>query len=76
MVNATPIEEGRYIMSLNLNYKPEVVVETENLSREEWLQYRRQGIGGSDVAAIMGFSPFCTKRDLYYDQGRYKTCNG
>lgn len=55
-------------MSLNLNYKPEVVVETENLSREEWLQYRRQGIGGSDVAAIMGFSPFCTKRDLYYDK--------
>lgn len=68
MVNVTPIEEGRYIMSLNLNYKPEVVVETENLSREEWLQYRRQGIGGSDVAAIMGVSPFCTKRDLYYDK--------
>lgn len=55
-------------MSLNLNYQAEVVVETEDLSREEWLRYRRQGIGGSDVAAIMGFSPFCTKRDLYYDK--------
>lgn len=55
-------------MSLNLNYQAEVVVETDNLSREEWLRYRRQGIGGSDVAAIMGFSPFCTKRDLYYDK--------
>lgn len=55
-------------MSLNLNYQAEVVVETENLSREEWLRYRRLGIGGSDVAAIMGFSPFCTKRDLYYDK--------
>ncbi len=55
-------------MSLNLNYKPEVVVDTENLSREDWLGYRRLGIGGSDAAAIMGVSPFCTKRDLYYDK--------
>lgn len=55
-------------MSLNLNYKPEVVVDTENLSREDWLGYRRLGIGGSDCAAIMGVSPFCTKRDLYYDK--------
>ena len=55
-------------MSLNLNYKADVVVDTENLTREEWLDYRRRGIGGSDVAAIMGFSPFCTKRDLYYDK--------
>ena len=49
-------------MSLNLNYKADVVVETENLSREDWLNYRRQGIGGSDAAAIMGVSPFCTKK--------------
>lgn len=55
-------------MSLNLNYQPEVVVVTENLSREDWLNYRRLGIGGSDCAAIMGVSPFCTKRDLYYDK--------
>lgn len=55
-------------MSLNLSYKPEVVVDTENLSREDWLGYRRLGIGGSDAAAIMGVSPFCTKRDLYYDK--------
>lgn len=55
-------------MSLNLSYKPEVVVDTENLSREDWLGFRRLGIGGSDAAAIMGVSPFCTKRDLYYDK--------
>ncbi|MDY5701040.1 MAG: YqaJ viral recombinase family protein [Lachnospiraceae bacterium] len=55
-------------MSLNLNYKADVVVETENLNKEDWLNYRRQGIGGSDAAAIMGVSPFCTKRDLYYDK--------
>lgn len=55
-------------MFLNLNYSPEVVVDTTTLTREEWLEYRRQGIGGSDVAAIMGQSPFCTGRDMYYDK--------
>ena len=49
-------------------HTPLVVVETENLSREEWLDYRRQGIGGSDVAGIMGISPFRTARDIYYDK--------
>lgn len=49
-------------------HTPLVLVETENLSREEWLDYRRQGIGGSDVAGIMGISPFRTARDIYYDK--------
>ena len=42
---------------LNLNYTPEQVVDISHLTREEWLSYRRLGIGGSDVAAIMGISP-------------------
>ena len=45
-----------------------MVVDTEPFSREEWLAYRRQGIGGSDVAGIMGISPFRTARDIYYDK--------
>lgn len=53
---------------MDMNYKAEVFVDTENLSREDWLSCRRGGIGGSDAAAIMGMSPFCTKRDLYYDK--------
>ena len=51
-----------------IRHTPLVAVETENLSREEWLDYRRQGIGGSDVAGIMGISPFRTARDIYYDK--------
>ena len=35
-------------------YTPLVLTETESLTREQWLDYRRQGIGGSDVAAIIG----------------------
>lgn len=49
-------------------YSPLVLAETENLSREQWLEYRRLGIGGSDVAAIFGISPFRTARDVYYDK--------
>lgn len=55
-------------MSLNLNYQPTVVVETSGLTESDWLNYRRLGIGGSDVAAVMGFSPWRTTRDLYYDK--------
>lgn len=51
-----------------VSYKPLVLVDTENLPRTEWLEWRRKGIGGSDVAAIMGISPFRTARDIYYDK--------
>ena len=49
-------------------YKPLVLVDTENLPEDEWLEWRRRGIGGSDAAAILGVSPFATARDLYYDK--------
>lgn len=45
-----------------------VLVDTAGLSEEEWLGYRRRGIGGSDVAAIFGISPFRTARDVYFDK--------
>ena len=47
---------------------PFVLVDTADLPRDEWLNYRRRGIGGSDVAAILGVSPFRTSRDIYYDK--------
>ena len=47
---------------------PVVIVETTDISEEEWLDYRRTGLGGSDVSAVMGVSPFTTARDLYYDK--------
>ena len=55
-------------MSLNLNYEAEVVTETDTLTREQWLGFRKIGIGGSDAATVMGLSPFNTARDLYYDK--------
>ena len=47
---------------------PYVLVVTDGLPREEWLEYRRKGIGGSDAPAVLGVSPFATARDIYYDK--------
>ena len=53
---------------VKLDYQPLVLVDTTNLPHDEWLKYRRKGIGGSDAAAVLGISPFMTARDLYYDK--------
>lgn len=34
-------------------------------TKEEWLQMRKKGIGGSDVACILGHSPFKNAKDIY-----------
>lgn len=36
----------------------QVLVSTANMDRQEWLEWRRKGIGGSDAAAIAGLSPW------------------
>lgn len=53
---------------LNLDYEPEKVVCTKDMPEEEWLNWRRQGLGGSDVSVVMGCSPYRTMRELYYDK--------
>lgn len=55
-------------MALDLNYKPNIFVDTTNLTEEEWLEWRKKGVGGSDVAAALGLSPYRTARELYYDK--------
>ena len=48
--------------------QPDVLTPTAGLPREEWLEFRRKGIGGSDAACVLGISPFRTGVDLYYDK--------
>ena len=45
-----------------------VVVKTADLSREEWLRYRTQGIGGSDVSIIAGINPFRSAHQLWLEK--------
>ncbi|WP_174351849.1 lambda-exonuclease family protein [Paenibacillus sp. JMULE4] len=40
-----------------------VLVETEGLTHDQWLEYRRKGIGGSDIAGICGLSKW--KRPIH-----------
>ena len=38
------------------------------LSREEWLQLRKTGIGGSDAGAICGLDPYSSPMSVYCDK--------
>lgn len=46
----------------------EVLVRTKDLSREEWLENRRKGIGGSDIGAICGVNPWKSPMSVYLDK--------
>ena len=35
---------------------------------KEWLSVRTKGIGGSDVGAICGVSPFSSARQIYFNK--------
>lgn len=42
--------------------------DTRTLTHEQWLKIRKQGIGGSDVAAVLGISPWTSPFMLYQDK--------
>jgi putative phage-type endonuclease len=44
------------------------LVETEDMTHDEWLEWRRKGIGGSDVAAICGLSRYKSALEVYLDK--------
>jgi len=44
------------------------LVKTTEIDREEWLEYRRNGIGGSDAAAIVGLDKYRSAFDVYADK--------
>ncbi len=48
--------------------KAKVVVKTNGLTRGEWLKYRTQGIGGSDVSIIAGINPFKSVHQLWLEK--------
>src|SRR5690606_24085021 len=45
-----------------------VLVPTRGMDREEWLQARRRGIGGSDAAVIAGVDPFRSPIRLWMEK--------
>lgn len=53
---------------INKSYKPIEAHNLLNVTEEEWLQMRTEGIGGSDAAKVLGISPWGTKYDLWHDK--------
>lgn len=45
-----------------------VLVSTENMPYEEWLEYRRLGIGGSDASVVCGVSRYMSPVELWMDK--------
>ncbi|MPV71440.1 YqaJ viral recombinase family protein [Burkholderia sp. BE17] len=44
------------------------LVNTQELSRDDWLAVRRTGIGGSDAAAAVGLNPYMSPLELWLDK--------
>lgn len=45
-----------------------VLAKTAGMPREEWLQWRTKGIGGSDVSIIAGINPFKSAHQLWLEK--------
>ncbi|HKR38412.1 MAG TPA: YqaJ viral recombinase family protein [Paraburkholderia sp.] len=58
MSHAQPAGRSRNRPALRL-------VETKDLSRDDWLAVRRNGIGGSDAAAAVGLHPYMSPLELW-----------
>lgn len=55
------VGRGRYRPALRL-------VETKSLSRDDWLEVRKNGIGGSDAAAAVGLNPYMSPLELWLNK--------
>ena len=49
-------------------HKAKTLVSTVDMSEEDWKAWRRKGIGGSDVAAICGLSPWKSAIQVYLEK--------
>ena len=45
-----------------------VFADTRKMTRDEWLESRRKGIGGSDASAILGLNPYSSPLAVYLDK--------
>ncbi|WP_127484294.1 YqaJ viral recombinase family nuclease [Paenibacillus ehimensis] len=55
-------------MATAMKFHADVFIETDNLTYEQWIDFRRQGIGGSDIAAICGLSKWRTPLHVYLEK--------
>ncbi len=47
---------------------PEIIGQVDTLGRERWLELRRGTLGASDVAAVLGLSPYASAMSVYAEK--------
>lgn len=52
--------------------KANILVSTKNLSNQEWLRWRQKGLGGSDIAPILGISKWSSAVDIWLSKTNQK----
>ena len=46
----------------------DVIADTREITHDQWLEKRKNGVGGSDVAAILGLSSWTSEVELWLDK--------
>ena len=49
-----------------------ILVNTDNITNEEWLRWRQKGLGGSDIAPILGISKWSSAIDIWLSKTNQK----
>lgn len=45
-----------------------ILIPTRDMSNDDWLAYRKKGIGASDVSTVMGLNPYKSSIQYFYEQ--------
>lgn len=45
-----------------------IYISTTDMSYNDWLKYRKRGIGASEAGVVLGLSPYKSAMELYYDK--------
>ena len=65
VVAKSTVEKPSMAPSANPSTTAKRLINTKDLSREEWLRVRKQGIGSSDAAAACGIHPYLSMLELW-----------
>jgi len=57
-----------YCIEVTMDFLGKKTVDTSNLSYEDWQRLRKNSVGGSDVASILGISKFRGKLSVWHDK--------
>jgi putative phage-type endonuclease len=64
---------GNLIVERGKKEMAKIIASTKDMAREQWLELRQAGIGGSDAAAVAGVSKYASPLTLYMEKrGTYK----